>query len=338
MSVKENFLSYVTMMKVVIGIVMCCLILSNRASVTSCAEEITGDEIIDSMLKDEELLSSNNFMVQELLNEILDGNSNINQFIEGQSQIGNPDLPQWMTGLDDDKPGHANMIGYIMSEFSNESSNKKEIIKRCLLYGSYKADTANMHNSSQNIVQLHAIRNYVANLKALWKYSKLIYSHTDTYCYNNIINTMPNLTSQEQQDLSILLNTVPNIYAHFQNKFNHAPSKLEQKYLVMGLALHLIGDIYAHRTIVPSYYGDSDLADSYWNENHFSNYDELLSAASAGTLLCTKIDEYMRNDLPNSLNSYYEDNIDFIPNRYIYSKRTCKKFVHEILISGNNFS
>lgn len=276
-------------------------------------------------------------MAQELVYELLNEDEGGIQLGEGQIQIGNPDLPQWMTGLGDET-GHSDMIGYIMTEFSNEPANKKEIIRQCLLYGSYKADTSNMHNSANNIVQLHAIRNYVANLKALWKYSKLIYSHTDTYCYNNIINTMPNLTSQEQQDLSILLNTVPNIYTHYQNKFGHAPSKLEQKYLVMGLALHLIGDIYAHRTFVPSYYGNPSTASQYWTQSHFSNYNGLLTAASAGTLLCTQIDDYMNSNLPNSLNSYYEDNADFIPNRYVYSKMTCKKFVHEIRISGNTFS
>ena len=324
--------------KAVIGIMLSCLLGLSAFPTSIYAEEGTGNELIDSFLEDEDFLASDNFMVQELTQEILNEDDNTIQPEEGQTAIDNPYLPQWMTGTKDGEVGHADIIEHIMGEFSDVSQKKRELIGQCLLYGSYKADTTDMHDRSKNIIQLHAMRNYVANLKALWKYSKLIYENTDTYCYNNIINTMPKLTDKEQQDLSILLKTVPKIYNHYKTKVGHAPSKLEKKYLVMGLALHLIGDIYAHRTFVPAYYGDTSSSNPYWHQSYFKDYKKLLEAVRTGTLLCTKIDNYMKPNLPKKLNSYYEDNVEFIPNRYTFSKRTCKKFIHEIRISGNNFS
>lgn len=232
---------------------------------------------------------------------------------------------------------HALIIEDVMTVLRSDMSQKKKAtIKQCLIYGSYKADTSDMHNSSKGITQLHAQGNYVANLKAVWKYSKLIYSHSDEYCRSHIKNSMPNLTKNEKEQLDTLLKTIPNIYKHYKNKYGHAPSKLEKKYLVMGLAIHLIGDIYAHRTIVPVYYADTP--NTYFKPAHFINYPAFIDDVKRGNLRTSKITSYLKEDLPRTRNLYYEDNTDFIPNRYVYSTETSKNFVSQILISGNNFS
>lgn len=300
--------------------------------------DMTADEIIADILSDEEFLNSDNIMAQELLDEIESEEQPSNGMESGNINMGGTADPQWGASGTTESD-HANIVDAAMAAFDPDMSpTKRATVYRCLVYGSYKADTKAMHDSDNgnNIVQLHAIGNYVANLNVVWKYTKLIYGHDQQYCYDHIVDCM-SLPSDEKEDVKILLNTIPLIFDFYEAKYNVTPSKLEQKYLVMGLGLHLIGDIYAHRTVVPLWYGDPSVADNYFEPQHFTDYEAFLKVVHKGGLLCTRIKRYMRKDLPGGINKYYEDNINFIPNRYEYSKKTSINFIKQIRTSGNYF-
>lgn len=303
-------------------------------------DEVYAEQIIEDILNDPEFENSNNFMFNEMLNEIEedtsdDAESDNNGTSEGVS-------PRWSVSGTTESD-HAVTAIAAMGEVGEDdfTSSQRAIIKRCLIYGSYKADTYAMHNREdpyREVVQLHAIKNYVANLKILWKYAKLV-KNSQEDIRSAILDSMPNLNTTDVENANILIDTIPLIFDFYSAKYDVTTvSNFEKKYLVIGLAIHLIGDIYAHRTYIPASYGNVDVANQYFTASHFVDFSKFITKVSTGEMLPTQTKNYMLDDLPNAKNTYYEDNISFIPQRYALSKVTSKNFVRNILISGNTFS
>lgn len=283
---------------------------------------------------------SDNYMLKELLAELADE-------IEEETGIS----PQWSAagGTSSDhailaKAAYAANKDMISDTISTSEFNSKSdamaAVKRALIYGSYKADNAALHNSKENIVQLHGIKNYEVHLKVLWKYAKLVqYDDVDT----RILNSMKNLTDSEKVNVDKLLETIPVIFDLYKEKYGISGelTNLEKKYLVIGLAMHNIGDTYAHRALVPLSYSEN--MEKYFNPGLFKDYDGLKAAIVSRELYTTAIVKYMRDQFadknaPIKPNKYYEDNTDFMPERYTASKNTSITFLDQINIKGNNFS
>ncbi|MCR5143537.1 MAG: hypothetical protein K6C68_13635 [Ruminococcus sp.] len=330
----KRFLSGLTALAMILSI----------GSVAAFADEgeepDTADEIIADILSDEEFLESDNYMVQELLREIACEESELTEMDSGEIHLGDISEPQWGSSGTTDSD-HANIVKAVMDRLNKKiSDSKKATVSRCMIYASYKADNPLMHNASLKIVQLHGIKNYVAHLKALWKYSKLIYSHDENYCRTKVIEYLPNYSSTNSEDLETLLDTIPLIFTFYQSKYGHTPDSLEKKYLVVGLALHLIGDIYAHRTCVPILYS----SDSYYNNNiepyiKSNMHTQLKAEINDGNFYCTKFEKSGYID-PNKIgtlsqNQVFEDNPDFLPERYECSITSSVNFVDSILNSSS---
>ncbi|WP_287993082.1 hypothetical protein [Ruminococcus sp.] len=116
-------------------------------------------------------------------------------------------------------------------------------------------------------------------------------------------------------------------------------------YLVMGFALHLIGDIYAHASIVPASYGMPTLFNPYFDVDDFISIPAYLQCMNAiananGTtsFRTTEFKDYLKNSSSMPQNRYYEDNKNFMPQRIKLSKLSAIKFVSRIHQSGQTFS
>ena len=162
------------------------------------------------------------------------------------------------------------------------------------------------------------------------------------------------MNSNDEDDMEMLFESIHTLYTTYKqyNGLTRALTSRERKYLIMGFALHLIGDIYAHRGCVPSIYASDSYFNSYINNNGYikaSKISQLKSLIGQGNFYCTKfynnnennsyIDmDAVHEDHPDwSGNDVFEDNIDFIPQRYYISMMSAQNFVSEILISGNTF-
>ena len=205
--------------------------------------------------------------------------------------------------------------------------------------------------------------NYLKYLKCLWKYAKQVSQVTySNGVYNDdslvaSIKASVNVSqiNTEEDDIDQLLYGVHFIFYHYaaKNNLNRALTNTEKKYLVIGLGLHLIGDIYAHRGCVPSIYASDSYFNSYINNNGYikaSKISQLKSLIGQGNFYCTKFYNNNENnsyidmvtvhaDHPDwSGNDVYEDNVNFLPQRYYISILASQNFVSEILISGNTYS
>ena len=128
-------------------------------------------------------------------------------------------------------------------------------------------------------------------------------------------------------------------------KLNRALTNDEKKFLVIGLAIHLIGDTYAHRAVVPTNFSNDSLYTSKIKSiggKYIKNEDGLKKAIKKGDFYCTKFSTYLdesklKND-DKSANSIFEDNDKFMHERYHYSEVSSQNFVTSILKEGGKFS
>ena len=233
---------------------------------------------------------------------------------------------------DQNGKGHTNLPECVMDNFSGKNKN---LIHECLVFGSEKADNAKLHDTKMNKVQLHAMGNYILHLNALWLYAKKIsYNKTDDNCRDQVLNELRPIKQDEQKDLKVLLETIPEIYKLYKNEKGHNPTNFEKQYLVLGLALHLIGDIYAHRSIVTIEGVKQAISNGVMNKNDFRNFDEFITKVKQGKIRCSRIDEEMKK----KSNTKYEDNSAFMPNRFLYSKKTCKSFISNYVKNDASFN
>ncbi len=221
---------------------------------------------------------------------------------------------------------HNDIVTSVMQYYA--SDKRKSTIESCLRFGAVRADDAPLHSDKLN--QLHGIHNYVLHLNALWLYSRKIgaSNQTDKNCRIQVLNEIVIKDPNDRPNLETLLNTIPEIYKLYNSNVGHQPSNFEKKYLVLGLALHLIGDTYAHRTLVTIEGVDKAISDGAMKKSDFvstKKYKEFRNAVKEGKVRCSKIDGngWLKNDSVNP----YEDSLNFMPKRFTYSKKTAKTFI-----------
>ncbi|MDE6905699.1 MAG: S8 family serine peptidase [Lachnospiraceae bacterium] len=100
-------------------------------------------------------------------------------------------------------------------------------------------------------------------------------------------------------------------------------TKKNKAYKIMGVAVHVAGDIYAHRTIVTK-----DMI-SQFKEADFKNMEEFKRKVATGTVEFRAV----KNDLKKTCTKDYEDDIHFISSRY----ENAKKSVRQLLTPGEKY-
>ena len=215
------------------------------------------------------------------------------------------------------------------------------------------------YHYTDNVVSYHAVApngnygNYLKYLKCIWKYAKQVsqvtYNNGNYYdsALRSSIKNSVNVSqiNTEENDIDNLLYTIHFIFNHYaaKNNLNRALTNTEKKYLVIGLGLHLIGDIYAHRGCVPTTYAvDPKFTNEFVDTGYIltNKLNQLRTNIAGGNFYCTRFSSYVdTNNMGNytSVNQVFEDNTSFVIQRYYISILASQNFVSEILISGNTF-
>lgn len=103
----------------------------------------------------------------------------------------------------------------------------------------------------------------------------------------------------------------------------------QKAYKVMGIACHVIGDLYAHRTLATEAgfeeaFRLSEEKEEYaFSKSDFGNWNDFKALLIANRIECRDIHNYT----PNCKSDRYEDNVYFMPERYSRALTVIKKLI-----------
>lgn len=121
----------------------------------------------------------------------------------------------------------------------------------------------------------HGKENYIASLKYLWKYANLIgqgKSYADAKSITKTAIDKSKVDKDDKHDIKVAINAAEYMLKEQNKAYNNKLDKTNKKFLVMGFIMHLIGDIYAHATIVPKYtFNKVPKEDRHYKVAKFSN-------------------------------------------------------------------
>ena len=173
--------------------------------------------------------------------------------------------------------------------------------------------------------------NYLANLKALEICGVKIGNQSNLVSY--VLGRMPNISAQDKNDVSQMVATVESYAERYA-------TRAEKRYAVAGFGLHLIGDMFAHRTIIKkaclTNWGQPDTSTNvYFQDKDFikSTLEQFKSEIRAGKLCTVDMKPYMKDQRWKN----YIDNIRFMPNRIKAAERAAASFVQTVFTQGLGF-
>ena len=105
-------------------------------STTIVNDELTVDEMIEEIMKDEDFINSDDFISKELIDELTSDKPEI-QDMEHELINGNEIAhPEWNTGIDDDKIGHYDIATTVRKCLGDGySEDDKDKLMICITYG-----------------------------------------------------------------------------------------------------------------------------------------------------------------------------------------------------------
>lgn len=118
-----------------------------------------------------------------------------------------------------------------------------------------KNSNAYKYNYS-DVKAYHGKANYVASLKFLWKYANLIgqkKSYADAKSITKTAIGNSKASQSEKVQIKFAIDATEFMLKEQTKALNKSLTAQNKKFLVMGFIMHLIGDTYAHATIVPKY-------------------------------------------------------------------------------------
>ena len=192
---------------------------------------------------------------------------------------------------------------------------------------------------------IHGNRNYVASLKFLWKYAQVIGDKNISGTYSQLSANAKNVALAQfnnkgiinnQTDYEGLLDLATRTVAII-NQYGKAKTPEERKYLIYGVILHLLGDITAHRTIVPQFMVDRVNDPNYKNSKnkfetkHFgNNWSYVKGLVKNGSIDFTTLQKYSSGELSEKgFRDRYEDNIKVVPNRVLTAETMAEYFMRK---------
>lgn len=174
-------------------------------------------------------------------------------------------LPEWSVS-DTDYDDICGVHGYIIQDANDAAEripNKyMNLVKKSCKWCDRKwYISKNGVPNSNKVDAVHACGNYLANIKYLWTLAPKIYHSNDTSVTDSEINSACNqafnsLSSAAQsRAATIELNTrIKTILKENKSVPSGTTNQTQGgrcKYIVFGMILHLMGDLYAHRLIIP---------------------------------------------------------------------------------------
>ncbi len=204
---------------------------------------------------------------------------------------------------------------------------------------------------------LHGSNNYAASLKLLWKYAQVIGNKNISGTYSQLSANARKVSlalfdskvikrKSDKTDYNELVNLAVRAEAVI-NCYGKTKTPKERKYLIWGMILHLIGDINAHRTVVPKFLVARATDPKYASsENRFDmtkfHYDEwqkIVDGVNNGTLCFSAIKRKLRpdrqsdaaqkdkNSIYHQIRRRYEDNPKVVPNRLLSAETMAEYFM-----------
>lgn len=191
---------------------------------------------------------------------------------------------------------------------------------------------------------LHARYNYVVNLHFLYEVAlnganiKLGDPATVTN-YVNSINVQHSMDkTYGDSDLNnlrtVLIDACSNPDGLGKHEDVKVGSKDERRYMILGMAAHLIGDTFAHRTMIPEgLTGGSSRGSKTFATSHFKNWNDFYDRYQKTYVEFRDISKYLKSGQKN----LYTDRVDFLPNRFEASKDGVANLFKRFN-NGNGFS
>lgn len=260
---------------------------------------------------------------------------------------------------------------------ANEVSDSK--LKQTIIKAACWADS-DYKNGTRISEQLHGSGNYIAKLKYLYFLQYYLLNGKSYVTSNSLaLNQLSSLTGKDKTKLENLAREVdiacnpqkqsqPEDYLMFRNTVSYENNRVVKRGKVIGFAIHLIGDLFAHRTIVPTsaidcsaagvtktdttfgygdfptYYGpqfsEAELREAatsptekIWDiKNNYSTKLRCWDAMKFGVLNYQIIEfrdiKYFQNEWKTSL---YEDDANFFKERYNQSLEICEQYILDVI-------
>ena len=228
--------------------------------------------------------------------------------------------------------GHKQTIKYAAGVIGGLSQNEIELIANI-------SNLADTKYPAPTYTCLHGNQNYIYSLKYLWNYALKLQKSKKT-----------TLNAQVTEAENYARSTVPSnkVPAGFGNLVkatnamvkangsNYVNKPKQRRNLVFGFIFHLIGDIYAHKTIVPEYvksgtiYKESKTEyskDANLGKSDFTDWSKLIKDIENQVVTFTQLQNYASKEQKKNNRSKYEDNIKFCKERFADAKYACEYFL-----------
>ena len=200
---------------------------------------------------------------------------------------------------------------------------------------------------------IHGNHNYAASLKFLWKYAQVIGNKNISGTYSQLSANAKNVALAQFDNKLIKKNNTNGDYTELVNlavraeaiinQYGKSKTPEERKYLIYGVILHLLGDITAHRTLVPKFLVDRATDPNYANNpNKFvisdfkDKWTAVKNAVYGGNVSFSGMKDYLtgsaydndKYNIKEDIRKKYIDNQKIIPNRVLASETMAEYFMH----------
>ena len=251
---------------------------------------------------------------------------------------------------------------YLVNNTSLSGKYLEAALKTVELADEKFKDTKDNHSG------LHGWGNYYLNLKGIWMYANYIGNDYSVASASSLVYKKIKKESFKRDDIKeekreeviakdykCFTNMIAATNEMLNNRGKYGLSayttKGEKKYLVVGFVMHLLGDLYAHRSVIPDYAfdqaensrkasGDSKDHLSHLGMSDFNNWDDVNKLK--GQITFPELKEHMipslLNDPKKSPNQIYEDDVGFCRERFHASLVSCRALYTSISAAGNSFS
>ncbi len=212
----------------------------------------------------------------------------------------------------------------------------------CMYFMSAMAQYADTYYSTRSrFGQFHGQHNYVANLHFLYEAAfKIRDTDYDLSTASGAANYLSQISVAHREDnkwgatdfakmREAIADAFTNPKTDFQGRTMAqkigALNNWDKSYMIMGLAAHLLGDTFAHRTMVPK--------DAKFDKAYFGgNWGDFQNRLADYVIEFRDIKKYSTDS--NASRKAYEDNISFYPNRYNATEKSVRNLL--ALYKNNN--
>ena len=241
---------------------------------------------------------------------------------------GSPEITPYFSSV-----GHVDrQCAYVVSHL-NLNAQQRAVMEKAArdadsLYGGVRGFHARKNKDGSS--------NYLVNLKALEICGVRIDKEPNLKSY--VLGRMPNNSAKDKDDVGQMIDAIKDYFDRSEQK---SYTREQKRYAISGFGVHLLGDMFAHRTMIKKVWLDSwDKKDTdtvkYFHSEDFKDetVEDFKAKIRAGKLCTVDMRPYMKE--PSG--ATYIDNIKFMPGRIKAAERAAASFVETVFVKGLTFS